>query len=143
MDLSPIKTKNRLDQKLDKIIIIQTWWRNIRLNKLLHIIHKNLGVNKLQEISNACNAIANQFKNLSGGGLSSGQIIDLYMSEYLKKNLSANYHDNHQGENDMRIDNYDLSFKKISGKSTLAITWSKNTTVNNNKCFSSHINFKP
>ena len=77
-----------------------------------------------QELSNMCNSIKNNFKG-DGAGLTGGTLVDIVMNTFLKNKL-PDYHENHKGESDMVICVLPFSLKKINGKSTCALDWSKN-----------------
>jgi len=110
----------------EKIIKIQRWWRKYNLDFLRDIKKclDNLTPNNLQEISNKCHAIQTACRG-DGNGLLSGGLIDMVLSDFFEENIPG-YEKNHCGESDMKIKGTPLSLKKISGKSTCALNWSKN-----------------
>jgi hypothetical protein len=55
------------------------------------------------------------------------------------KNIPQSYKEHRQDENDFILANIPLSFKKISGKSSIALDWSKNKNKNEKTYFNSHI----
>jgi hypothetical protein len=120
---------------------IQKWWRKHTAIKALSLVHKylfdNLSKEYLQELSNKCNAIIQKCKG-DGAGLSSGTLIDMLLCEAFQTRLSE-YCDYHDGESDMKICNIPLSQKKINGKSTIALDWSKNKNKSQREHFSCHI----
>jgi len=69
-------------------------------------------------------SINQHFKKQDGSGLLSGSIIEMFIEEYLKKKL--NYEKFNNKQNDCKINNHELSIKKISGKTKIALKWSKN-----------------
>lgn len=89
-------------------------------------IKSKLNEKKLQDLSNKCNSINLSCKG-DGCGLLSGNLIDMYVTNFLKKELDADkYEIFHNGESDMKICNIPFSFKKITGKTCIALDWSKN-----------------
>ena len=106
---------------------IQKWWRNYTsITKLRDVYNhlSSLSDDDLQELSNKCHAITQSFKG-DGAGLSGGTLIDMFLSNFLKQKLTK-YSESHDGESDMKICGLPLSQKKINGKSTIALDWSKN-----------------
>jgi hypothetical protein len=77
-----------------------------------------------QHLSNMCHSIKTNFKG-DGAGLTGGILVDILMNTFLKNKL-PDYHENHKGESDMVICGLPFSLKKINGKSTCALDWSKN-----------------
>ena len=57
----------------------------------------------------------------------------------MRKGVKDHFEELHSGESDIKIDNTELSLKKINGKSTIALVWSKNETDNKKKYFNSHV----
>jgi hypothetical protein len=60
-----------------------------------------------------------------GCGLSGGILVDMFITNYLSSKMD-NFTINHRGESDCKIGDHPLSIKKITGKSTIALDWSKN-----------------
>jgi len=50
----------------------------------------------------------------------------MLLGEYFEILLQDNFKLSHNGESDYIINNINFSFKKINGKSTIALDWSKN-----------------
>ena len=80
----------------------------------------------LSELSSKCHAISRTCKG-DGAGLLGGCIIDMFLTSFLCSRLS-DCESFHNGESDLKINKYPLSLKKISGKSKIALNWSKNKT---------------
>lgn len=78
----------------------------------------------LCEIASACHAITQDCKG-DGAGLSGGTLIDKYITAYFNKNI-LNCSEHHHGESDIMINGCPFSLKKITGKSKIALNWSKN-----------------
>jgi hypothetical protein len=96
------------------------------INIAFDYIKKKLNDEKLQELSNKCNSINNHCKG-DGCGLLSGNLIDMYITSFFNNELDNNkYEIFHKGESDMKICEIPFSFKKITGKSNIALNWSKN-----------------
>ncbi len=123
-----------------KIIRIQKFLKNIKKyeNNLLVIncyIFKNYIISKQNDlIINMTNIIQDKFKKLNGSGLSSGMLIENVLLEFLtsKYRYIKKYNVN---EADLTIFDHSFSFKKITGKSCIALNWSKNLKENNKKYF--------
>lgn len=108
---------------------IQTWWKHntaiFKLKEVKNYVETTLTPNDgLQSISDCCESIAQTCRG-DGNGLLAGSLIDMYLSEMLKVKLDL-YEEYHEGECDMKICGVPLSLKKITGKSTIALDWSKN-----------------
>lgn len=122
-------TESALD--ISSSIIIQRWWKihtTIKtLKKIFEYLSDKLTLDDLQELSNKCCAITSTCTG-DGAGLTSGSLIDMLLCGFLKTKLPQ-YTDNHCGECDMKICDIPLSLKKVTGKSTIALNWSKNKIV--------------
>lgn len=122
-------------------IKIQKWWKThtsiLRLRKILTYLDDSLSVSDLQELSDFCNSITIKCKG-DGCGLLSGSLIDMLLCELFQAKLSL-YEEFHEGENDMKLCGVPLSQKKINGKSTIALDWSKNDTHPTRAHFTSDI----
>jgi hypothetical protein len=107
---------------------IQKWWKTrtsiINLRVVKNYLEAEFSPQDLQMISDCCKSIAQKCKG-DGSGLLTGSLIDMYLSEMMSTKLSS-YEEHHEGESDMKICNLPLSLKKITGKSTIALDWSKN-----------------
>ena len=121
--------------------IIQEWWKKYTTIKLLRNVHniltKELTAPDLQDLINKCISIVTKCSG-DGAGLTSGSIIDMLLCEFLQNKLS-NYSEFHNGECDMKICDIPFSLKKINGKSTVALDWSKNPTDINRSHFTCNI----
>ena len=96
------------------------------LKKVFKYMKKQLNDEVLQELSDKCVSI-NTYCKGEGCGLLSGSLIDLYITNFLKKLLNPKYYKIfHKGECDMEIHGVSFSFKKITGKTCIALDWSKN-----------------
>jgi hypothetical protein len=122
-------------------LILQNWWRrtsNIReLRKIHRYLSTSLSNEDLQDLSNKCHSITKHCKG-DGAGLSGGTLIDMLLCCFLKEKLPL-YSDYHDGESDMKLCDIPLSQKKINGKSTIALDWSKNETTTTREHFTSYI----
>jgi hypothetical protein len=78
----------------------------------------------LRDILSKINAISERTKG-DGAGLSGGFLVDMFLTEYLSTRIDT-FTECHIGESDCCILNVPLSIKKISGKSSIALDWSKN-----------------
>lgn len=109
----------------------------LELRQTINILKSSLPTEHLQILSNELNAL-NNFCKGDGAGLKGGDLIDTYLSEYFTKEIPT-YEEFHYGESDLKISNIAFSLKKIKGKSTIAIDWSKNKNISSKQHFSSHI----
>jgi len=109
---------------------IQKWWQNRsftspslrRVMNALHAIPKS----QLQEYVNKCHSITRTCKGGDGAGLLGGSLNDMLTCAFFERVFGKDYSDYHQGECDFTLFRVPLSFKKIHGKSTIALNWSKN-----------------
>ena len=62
----------------------------------------------------------------------------MFISKFFESKLSE-YKEYHNEESDMKICDIDISQKKINGKSTIALDWSKNEIMNERKYFQVHV----
>ena len=78
----------------------------------------------LTDMLSKMNAISERTKG-DGAGLSGGFLVDMFLTEYLSSSIES-FAECHIGESDCCILDVPLSIKKISGKSAIALDWSKN-----------------
>jgi hypothetical protein len=105
---------------------IQLWWKFRTSMPQLKVVCdevKKLSENERQDYVNQCTAITQKCKG-DGAGLTGGTMIDMVTNETFKTKLNAE--ECYKGESDLEICNIKLSMKKINGKSSLALDWSKN-----------------
>lgn len=107
------------------------------LKNILSYLRLNLTEEDLYELSIKCNSITTYCKG-DGAGLLGGCLIDILVSKFFEIKLSE-YTENKQGESDMKICNIPFSFKKINGKSNIALDWSKNKNIGSKEHFKYHI----
>lgn len=128
-------------EDIKECIKIQKWWRrytNIKLLKRIkNYIQNNLSSDDFKELSEKCFAITKKCKG-DGAGLSGGILIDMLLVEFLQTKLTQ-FKEFHNGESDIIIDNIPLSQKKINGRSTIALDWSKNKDIIHKNNFNYHI----
>ena len=122
-------------------ILLQKWWRNFshikEIKKIYNYIYSSLSNDDLQDLSNKCHSITQSCKG-DGAGLSGGTLIDMLLCKFFQEKLAL-YSDYHNVESDMKICDMPLSLKKINGKSTIALDWSKNETKTKREHFSCNI----
>lgn len=94
------------------------------LKNIIKHIEKNLDKKLISELTNKINCL-NNFCKGDGCGLTSGILIDIFITKFLTQNL-PNFKEYHNNETDCIICDEKLSLKKINGKSTIALNWSKN-----------------
>jgi hypothetical protein len=125
----------------NRIIKIQRWWRSsssiIELRKISNYLKSELNQEDLQDLSNKCESI-NRYCKGDGAGLLGGSLIDMMISRFFELKLKK-YSEYHNGECDMKICDIPLSQKKINGKSTIALDWSKNNEAFVKDHFTQHI----
>jgi len=115
------------------------WWKSRTSMAELKAVHDE--VNKLsekdrQEYVNRCSSITQKCKG-DGAGLTGGTMIDMVTNETFKTNLNAE--DCYKGESDLKLCNIPISTKKINGRSSLALDWSKNEEESTRENFSCHV----
>ena len=125
----------------EKIIKMQRWWRSYssikNLNTVKNYLSNNLTTADLQDLSNKCHSISKTCSG-DGAGLSGGTLIDMLLCSYFQNKLPE-YKEHHVGESDMKICDIPLSQKKINGKSSIALDWSKNEKDGNREHFSENL----
>ena len=125
----------------EKIIKMQRWWRSYssikNLNTVKNYLLNNLAAADLQDLSNKCHSISKTCSG-DGAGLSGGTLIDMLLCSYFQNKLPE-YKEHHVGESDMKICDIPLSQKKINGKSSIALDWSKNEKDGNREHFSENL----
>jgi hypothetical protein len=123
------------------MIKIQRWWRSRssikNLNTVKNYLSNNLTTADLQDLSNKCHSISKTCSG-DGAGLSGGTLIDMLLCSYFQNKLPE-YKEHHVGESDMKICDIPLSQKKINGKSSIALDWSKNEKDGNREHFSENL----
>jgi len=123
-----ITTQNKVDNNIEENDIIEILTKlNIDEKSLLDIfqyLKSNLTSERLTEFVSKLNAIRDVFTG-DGAGLSGGIVSDKFTMAFLSLHLSG-FTEHHVGESDCAIQGYPLSLKKINGKSTIALNWSKN-----------------
>jgi hypothetical protein len=117
---------------------IEKWWKKHTSVKELKIVYNYLSSalnhHDLQDLSNKCHSITKTCKG-DGAGLSGGTLVDMLLCNYFQDKLEE-YIEYHEGESDMKICDIPLSQKKINGKSTIALDWSKNEKKGQREHFS-------
>ena len=107
------------------------------IKKIIHYIKTNLSDKDLQEFADKCYAVDSMAKG-DGSGLGGGFLIDQFTIDFFISHLEY-CEECHEGESDLIILNMLLSLKKIMGKSTIALDWSKNPEASSRKRFTNHI----
>lgn len=110
-----------------------------QINDTLSYLRYHFTDDKKEELLNMITLLQNQFKNTDGGGLSGGIYIEMCIMEFFNSLMGYRFKRNNTNEADFSINNIDFSFKKISGKSIIALNWSKNKTKSSKEHFSSNI----
>lgn len=80
----------------------------------------------------------NAFCKGDGCGLTGGTLVDIFVTKFLTTTLPQ-FKECHVNESDCIICKEKLSFKKINGKSTIALNWSKNPYNNTTKKFTKNM----
>lgn len=122
-------------EKINKIEILDS--NDHILMKIVNYMRTNLNKNLLTEMNDKIRCI-NNFCRGDGCGLTSGALIDIFITKFLSKNL-LEFKEYHNNESDCTICNERISFKKISGKSNIALNWSKNSSNDVKEKFSNNI----
>jgi len=121
---------------ISAIKIQKMWKKTTSTLNLLQISTVLKGLD-LQDLSNKLKCINDYYKG-DGCGLTGGSAIDAYICSVLKTNV-LEYEEFHKDESDIKICDIPLSLKRITGKSSIALSWSKNKIENKKEKFSSHI----
>lgn len=108
-------------------------------NHLIHNINSKLTDSYKQDIINKIYTIEKIFKNKDGSGLNSGIFTEMIFSECFKTIFGNDFEIYNKSENDFKLFTHPLSFKKIKGKSTIALDWSKNKKTSEKEYFCSNI----
>jgi len=87
-------------------------------------LKKNLTPELLTEIIGKLVGIRDAFTG-DGAGLSGGTVSDMFITAFLSDKI-AGFQSHHSREGDCKINEHTFSLKKINGKSTIALDWSKN-----------------
>lgn len=76
---------------------------------------------------NYCFTLSNTLKGDDGCGLTGGAFIDMIITDFFQKHVK-HFEKFRSNESDFKIKETPYSFKKINGKSIIALDWSKNKT---------------
>jgi hypothetical protein len=107
------------------------------IQDVIHYIKTSLSEEVLQEFADKCCSVDAMAKG-DGSGLGGGFLIDRYTIDFLISHLEHCL-ECHEGESDLMILKILLSLKKIQGKSTIALDWSKNPEASTRPRFTNHI----
>ena len=131
----------RNDIKFTNDIKTRSETRLMSASDELKKVHANFSASllpsDLQDLANKCDAISRSCKG-DGAGLAGGTLTDMLVCGFLKAKM-ADYSECHTGESDLKIGEVPLSLKKINGKSTVALDWSKNENDLKKEHFSCHL----
>jgi hypothetical protein len=103
----------------------------------LQNVKKRLCEIDLQDLVNDLCSLYRHCENKDGSGLSSGSLVEFYIADKLKD--VAGFSTYNKGESDIKIDDHCLSLKKINGRSSIALDWSKNTNDSKKTYFNNDI----
>jgi hypothetical protein len=115
------------------------WWKSRTSMPQLKVARdevNKLSENERQDYVNQCSTITQKCKG-DGAGLTGGAMIDMLTNEIFKTKLNAE--DCYKGESDLKLCNVPISTKKINGKSSLVLDWSKNPDESTRENFSCHV----
>jgi len=105
---------------------IQTCWNRYRCRKTCGLLLRlRDGGFRFREFVNQCCCLIRLCRGEDGSGLKSGILIDMLVDRFFSSHV-FNCRPYHKGESDLSIDGHVVSLKKITGKSTIAMNWSKN-----------------
>jgi hypothetical protein len=130
---------NSISQPVEKqsARIIQRFWREKSSIKELETVKTHLTthltLDERQKLSNLLYSIGKKCSG-DGSGLLGGSLSEMIISEFFEDKI-PDYKKNNKGESDMNICDISFSFKKINGKSTIALDWSKNETTGSRERF--------
>lgn len=115
--------------------------RAVKINKALQRVKKLLKTSLThkdrQKISNMCYSVNNVCYG-DGCGLLGGGLTEMVINAVFTEKVPS-YKKFNKGEKDMIISNVPLSLKKISGRSNIALNWSKNKKIDDTANFTCHI----
>ena len=94
------------------------------LRHIAIISHLKRFIPNKQEFINQANSMNNLIRG-DGSGLGGGILVDLWIIDYFTEYLN-DFQEYHVRESDYKILDIPYSFKKISGGSDIALSWSKN-----------------
>lgn len=95
-----------------------------QLINVFTVMKTHLTHNVLTELASKLYAIRTEFVG-DGAGLSGGILADKFVVKFIS-NIVPEFEEFYCGESDCKIRGHPLSIKKINGKSTIALDWSKN-----------------
>ena len=122
----------------EEIIITSKEADNVEnLLKIISHVKTELDIALMTELNDKIISI-NNFCKGDGCGLTGGMLIDMFLTRFLVKHLPT-FQECHDSEADCSICDEKLSLKKINGKSTIALNWSKNPTVDKKEKFMHNI----
>lgn len=107
------------------------------LQVIINHLNDKLTIKMLKDISNAIHAI-NKNNFINGNGLINGLLTDMFITQYLSKNLS-NFQSYHENDSNCKILKKKFNIMKISGKSHIALDWSKNKDKLNKRNFKNNL----
>tara|TARA_B100000287_G_scaffold7459_1_gene7342 strand:- start:6184 stop:6870 length:687 start_codon:yes stop_codon:yes gene_type:complete len=119
--------KSILKKKMENITVLQRKALSeciLNLRNIKIIDHLNKFIPNKQEFINQ----ANSMNNLIGGdgsGLGGGILVDSWIVDYFTEYIKG-FQEYHVRESDYKILDIPYSFKKITGGSDIALSWSKN-----------------
>ena len=132
-----VQRKIVIRKDINRMNDINTMSATDDLKKVYANFSASLLPSDLQDLANMCDAISRICKG-DGAGLAGGTLTDMLVCRFLKVKM-ADYSECHTGESDLKIGEVPLSLKNISGKSTVALDWSKNENDVKKEHFSCHI----
>lgn len=112
-----------------------------KIKKIIDYLKIKLTPDILQNLINYCNSINEHCKEKKDGcGLSGGTITDSFIMQFFEEHLDkSKFTEYHKKESDLKICKIPLSLKKISGKTQIALDWSKNKTEIKKDYFTNNI----
>lgn len=95
--------------------------------KVFQYLKESLDEQAIKEMYDCLHSIKNYLKK-DGNGLTGGALTDIFISNFFQKKIKK-YTEHHDGQSDFKILDIPMSLKKITGKSTIALNWSKNSNI--------------
>lgn len=119
--------KSILKKKMENITVHQKKALSECILNLRHIKiidHLNRFIPNKQEFINQANSMNNLIRG-DGSGLGGGILVDSWIIDYFTEYIKG-FQEYHVRESDYKILDIPYSFKKITGGSDIALSWSKN-----------------
>ena len=109
----------------------------IVLRKIMEHLIKTLDSEIMIELNDKIKCL-NDYCRGDGCGLMGGTLTDMFIIKFFELKIST-FKECHENEADFLIHGEKMSFKKINGKSSIALNWSKNSSTDKKEKFTENI----